>query len=148
KLRKRDAKYLAALKAACAWREREAQTRDVPRGRILKDDPIYDIAQAQPCTIEALGNLRGVPKGFERSRSGQALVEALDAALKDPASYAPKVEKAKILPSNIGPTVELLKVLLRQVAQQHGLAPRLLATVSDLEEIAANDDADVPAMHG
>ena len=148
KLRKRDAKYLAALKAVAAWREREAQSRDVPRSRILKDDALYEIAQVQPRTVEALGRMRGIPKGFERSRGGVTLVEAMDAALADPAAYAPKVEKAKNLPNNIGPTVELLKVLLRQVAQQHGLAPRLLASVSDLEEIAASDNADVPALQG
>jgi ribonuclease D len=148
KLRKRDAKYLAALKAVAAWREREAQSRDVPRSRILKDDALYEIAQVQPRTVEALGRMRGIPKGFERSRGGMTLVEAMDAALADPAAYAPKVEKAKNLPNNIGPTVELLKVLLRQVAQQHGLAPRLLASVSDLEEIAASDNADVPALQG
>jgi len=148
KLRKRDPKFLASLKAAAAWREREAQSRDVPRGRILKDDALYEVAQAQPRSVEALGRMRGVPKGFERSRAGQSLVEALDSALEDPAAYAPKVEKARVLPPNIGPTVELLKVLLRQVAQANGLAPRLLATVSDLEEIAASDDADVPAMQG
>lgn len=148
KLRKRDAKYLAALKAVAAWREREAQARDVPRSRILKDEALYEIAQVQPRTVEALGRMRGIPKGFERSRGGLSLVEAMDAALADPAAYAPKVEKQKILPNNIGPTVELLKVLLRLVAQKHGLAPKLLATVSDLEEIAASDDADVPALQG
>ncbi len=148
KLRKRDAKYLAALKATAAWREREAQGRDVPRGRVLKDDALYEVALNQPRSIEALGNLRGVPRGFERSRSGQGLIDALNEALADPGAYAPKVEKPRVLPPNLGPTVELLKVLLRQVAQEQNLAPRLIASVADLEEIAASDNADVPAMQG
>jgi ribonuclease D len=148
KLRKRDQKYLAGLKTAAAWREREAQSRDVPRGRVLKDDAIYELALVRPRDAEALGRMRGVPRGFERSRAGASLVEAMDAAMADPAAHAPEVEKPKSLPPNLGPTVELLKVLLRQIAQREGLAPRLLATVSDLELIAASDEADVPALHG
>src|ERR1700761_4478376 len=71
KTRARKPKELAVLMEVAAWREREAQTRDVPRGRVLKDDAVGDIATQQPVTIERLAGLRSLPKGFERSRWGQ-----------------------------------------------------------------------------
>jgi len=148
KLRKHKATWLAALKAAAEWRESEARGRDVPRNRVLKDEALYAIAQNQPRSEKALGDVRGVPQGFERSRAGKALVEALDAALADPKANAPRVERPRALPSGIGPTVELLKVLLRHVSESRDVSPRMIATVSDLEQIAAWDDADVPALKG
>src|SRR5208283_2422475 len=74
KTRVRKPRELAVLIEVAAWREREAQTRDVPRSRVLKDDAIADIAVQAPTTIEKLKSLRSLPKGFERSRWGDAIV--------------------------------------------------------------------------
>lgn len=148
KVRKTTKKWLAALKAAAAWRETEAQTRDIPRNRIIKDDGLYELAQAAPTNVEQLGQLRAVPKGFERSRPAERLILALQEALADPDAYAPYVEKTAPPPSNLGPVVEMLKVFLRVVAEKEGVAPRLIATVPDLELIAADDEADVAALKG
>ncbi len=148
KLRKTTPAYLAVLKAAAAWRESEAQGRDTPRSRVLKDDALYEIAMQRPASPEALGRLRAVPNGFERSKSGKSLMEALQPALDDPETHAPPYQKPPPSPPGMGPTVELLKVLLRVKAEAHDVAPRLLATVSDLERIAADDDADVAALKG
>jgi ribonuclease D len=148
KVRKSGAEYLAVLKTVASWRERAAQGRDVPRGRILKDDGIYEIAEQRPRTAAAFDRLRAVPKGFIGSRIGQDLLAALTSALSDPAANAPKLDRLPPPPSGAGPTVELLKVLLRQEAERHEVAPRLIATSSDLEAIAADDNADVPALTG
>jgi ribonuclease D len=148
KVRKTGLEYLAVLKATAAWRERMAQTRDVPRGRILKDDAIYEIAEQRPKNVAAFDRLRAVPKGFIASKMGQELAAAVAAALADPQAHAPAVERSPNTPSGVGPTVELLKVLLRQEAERHNVAPRLIASAADLELIAGADDADVPAMHG
>ncbi len=148
KPRKYTADYLAALKAAAAWRERFAQERDIPRGRVAKDDALMEIAEQRPRSVEALGRLRALPKGFNQSRGGQELAATLDAALADPAAYAPKIARGPQLPNGIGATVELLKVLLRHVCDAEGVAPKLLASVADLEKIAADDDADVRALKG
>ena len=89
KTRVRKPKELAVLIEVAAWREREAQTRDVPRGRVLKDDVIGDIAVQAPTTIERLGSLRSLPKGFERSKWGEAIVEAVKRGLaRDPKTAA------------------------------------------------------------
>ena len=148
KLRKNSPKWLAALRAAAAWRETEAQTRDMPRQRVMKDDAIYEIANVAPTEPGQLTGLRAVPKGFERSAPARRLFEKMSAALAAAESYAPKVEKSAPPPQGTGPTVELLKVLLKYVAEEAGVAPRLLATVPDLEQIAISDDADVAAMKG
>jgi ribonuclease D len=140
--------YLAAFFAACTWREFFAQERDIPRGRVLKDDAVYEIAEQKPRTPEAMDQLRAVPKGFGRSKGGVQLLEALNGALDDPAGFAPKIERPPASPPGLGPIVELLKVLLRCECEQLGVAPRLIATITDLEEIAASDTADVPALHG
>jgi ribonuclease D len=149
KPRKFAAKYLAVLRSVAAWRERTAQTRDQPRGRILKDDAIDEIANQTPTDVEALNRLRSVPKGFGGSRFGPELIEAVKQGLADPEGYAPKIERNGVQPQPAsGAIVELLKVLLKARAEDAGVASKLIATVSDLERIAADDHADTPALHG
>jgi ribonuclease D len=150
KPRKYAAKYLSVLRAVAAWRERTAQTRDQPRGRILKDDAIDEIATQIPTDLDGLNRLRSVPKGFGGSRFGAELMDAIKQGLADPEGYAPKIERnggpAPVAAS--GAIVELLKVLLKARAEDAGVAAKLIATVSDLERIAADDHADTPALHG
>jgi ribonuclease D len=147
KTRVRKPKELAVLIEVAAWREREAQERDVPRGRVLKDDVIGDIAVQAPTTIERLGNLRSLPRGFERSKWGEAIVAAVKHGLARDPKTLPRLERPK--PAVNGQaTVELLKVLLRMTAERHGVAAKVIATVDDLDRIAADDKADVPALHG
>jgi ribonuclease D len=147
KTRVRKPKELAVLIEVAAWREREAQERDVPRGRVLKDDVIGDIAIQAPATIERLGGLRSLPRGFERSKWGEAIVAAVERGLaRDPKSL-PRLERPKAA-VNGQATVELLKVLLRMTAERHGVAAKVIATVDDLDRIAGDDEANVPALHG
>ena len=147
KSRVRKPKDLAVLMEVCAWREREAQTRDVPRSRVLKDDALGDIGTQAPTTIERLGSLRSLPKGFERSRWGVEIVEAVNRGLERDPKTLPKLERFKPA-ANGAATVELLKVLLRMTAEKHGVAAKVIATVDELDRIAADDDADVPSMKG
>lgn len=144
---KRD--YLAVLKAAAAWRERTAKERNIPRRRVLKDDALYDLAQQRPKDITALGRLRGVPNGFEKSRSAKGLLEAINYAITNAKEYAPDAPKVTHMPANIGPTVEMLKTLLRLRTEYKDIAPRLIANAKDIEHIAAfGEKADVAALKG
>ena len=145
--RVRKPKELAVLIEVAAWREREAQARDVPRGRVLKDDAIGDIAVQAPTTIERLGNLRSIPKGFERSKWGDAIVEAVKRGLACDIKTLPRLDRQRP-PPNGQATVELLKVLLRMTSERHDVAAKVIATIDDLERIAADDNADVPALSG
>ncbi len=145
--RLRKPRDLAVMIEVAAWREREAQTRDVPRSRVLKDDALVEIATRAPRTMDALGGLRAFPRGYERSRAGQEIVEAVVRGLdRDPATL-PAMERERGGGGNPA-TVELLKVLLRMIAERHAVAAKVLANVDDLERIAADDDADVPALSG
>jgi ribonuclease D len=147
KTRARKPKELAVLMEVAAWREQEARARDVPRGRVLKDEVIGDIAVQAPTTIEKLAGLRSLPKGFERSKWGHDILEAVKRGLaRDPKSL-PMLERGK-QGMNGTATVELLKVLLRMTAERNGVAAKVIATVDDLEQIAASDEADVPALKG
>ena len=149
KPRRHTAKYLAVFRAVAAWRERTAQNRDQPRGRILKDEAIDEIATQAPTDSDALDRLRSVPKGFSGSRFGPELLAAIVEALKDPEAYAPVIERSKAPPSPAaGAVVELLKVLLKARAEDAGVASKLIATVSDLELIANDDNARTPALSG
>ncbi|MGO4571455.1 ribonuclease D [Microvirga sp. 2TAF3] len=145
--RLRKTKEVAVLMEIAAWREREAQNRDVPRGRILKDDALIDIATSAPRSVEALGRLRSIPNGFERSRTGGDILEAVERGLtRDPATV-PMLERPRGRGAT-GAVVEMLKVLLKAVAEQEGVAPKIIATVDELEAIADSDTADVPPLHG
>jgi ribonuclease D len=147
KTRVRKPKDLAVLIEVAAWRETEAQSRDVPRARVLKDEVVGDIAVQHPTTVERLGQLRSLPKGFERSRWGVEIVDAVRRGLERDVKSLPRLERSRSA-QNGAATVELLKVLLRMTAERHGVAAKVIATVDELERIAADDDADVPALKG
>jgi ribonuclease D len=147
KTRVRKPKELAVLMEVAAWREQEAQSRDVPRSRVLKDDAIGDIATHAPTSLERLAGLRSLPKGFDKSKWGQDIVAAVKRGTARDLSTLPKLDKPRGN-SNGAATVELLKVLLRMTSERHAVASKVIATVDDLEQIAADDNADVGALHG
>ncbi|UCI33011.1 ribonuclease D [Mesorhizobium sp. B4-1-4] len=149
KMRLRKPQELAIVQAVAAWREREARERDVPRGRVLKDDAIYEVAQQAPRDAAALAKLRTTPKGWERSSTATALLGAINMALALPKEQMPKLPKNFQPPEGSSAAAELLKVLLRIVAEKQGVASKVLASSDDIDRIAAEgDDADVPALQG
>ena len=149
KSRLRKPTELAILKFVAAWREREARSRNVPRSRVLKDDAIFEIAQQQPKDAEALSRLRTIPKGWERSTSGTAIVETVNAALALPKEEMPKAPRHSHAPEGSGAAVELLKVLLKLTADKHGVAAKVIANSEDLDKIASEGEkATVAALTG
>ncbi len=149
KMRLRKPTELAVMQYVAAWREREARARNVPRSRVLKDDAIYEIAQQQPKDTEALGRLRTIPKGWERSSSGAAILEEVNTALALPKSEMPHLERHTHAPEGTQSAVELLKVLLRLTSEKHGVASKVIANSDDLEKIAAEGEkAEVAALQG
>ena len=121
----------------------------MPRGRVLKDDAIYEIAQQQPRDAAALARLRTTPKGWERSSTATALLGAVNAALAIPKDQMPRLPKTPQQAEGSSAAGELLKVLLRLVAEKEGVAAKVLASSDDIDRIAAEGEAaDVPALHG
>ena len=145
--RARKPRDLAVLMELCAWREAEAQSRDVPRARVLKDDALIEIALAAPRTTAELGALRASPRGLDRSRAGEEVLATIERALARDPKTLPKLERERRGGAGAA-TVELLKVLLRQASEESGVAARMIATVDDLEAIARSDRATVPALQG
>ncbi|MFZ1773764.1 MAG: ribonuclease D [Rhizobiaceae bacterium] len=149
KMRVRKPAELAALQAAARWRELEARERNVPRGRVMKDDALFEVAQQQPRSIEALGRLRSTPKGWERSTAAAGLLSAINTALDVPKEDLPKLPRHTHNPEGAGAASELLKVLLRLVAEEQGVATKVLATGDEIDRIAAEGEkADVAALTG
>lgn len=148
KPKKFSAKYLAPFVAAAVWRERAAQERDQPRGRILKDEAIDEIAAQAPLDPDDFNRLRSVPKGFGASRLGLDLISELKRVMADPEAHAPKLERPAHNQPAPPSVVELLKVLLKAKSDNAGVATKLIANVADLEKIALSDEADVDALKG
>lgn len=148
-------KFNAGNKAAravfmeiAAWREREAQMRDVPRNRVLKDDGLREIALQRPLDPQALERLRAVPNGFSKSSRAKGIFAAVKAGLDKPdAEIFKQADQSRKRPETAAVT-EMLKVLLKLVSAEHDVAPKLIASVADLEAIAEDDEADVPALKG
>ena len=141
-------RFLSMLAALAAWREREAQARDIPRGRVLKDEALTEIAAHPPESGEGLERIRAVPKGFANSKLGKSLMEAVEAGrlASPPEGHVPAPARRKREPSPA--TIDLLKTLLRLRAEAAHVAPRLIANADDIEKLAAYEDEDVPALHG
>lgn len=141
-------RLLAILREVAAWREREAQRRDIPRNRIVRDETIVDIAAHAPSTVEDLARLRGLSKSMAEGRMGQDILVAVAQGISLPEDQIPVLPPPVEMPGGLGPVVELLKVLLKIKCERQQVAQKLVASTADLERIAADDNADVPALHG
>jgi ribonuclease D len=148
KTRSSDPRFLAIVAELAGWRESEAQRRDLPRGRVLRDDTLLEIAAHKPKEPADLARMRGLGKSTAEGKYGQAIIDCVQRALSLPKDQLPKPPGRRDLPTGTGPIIELLRVLLKMKCEESGVAQKLVASASDLEEIAADDEAAVPAMHG
>ena len=148
KVRAGKPRFLVVLKEVAAWREEEAQRRDMPRNRLVRDEALLEIAAHAPTTVQDLGRTRGLSRGVAEGKFGQGLLAAVERALAKPESDWPKPEPRPILPPGLAPLIDLLRVLLKTKCEAAGVAQKLVASAADLEAIAADDQADVPALMG
>lgn len=148
KMRARKPRELAILKHVTKWREETARENDVPRGRVIRDDAIYDICVRAPSSMKKLLELRGLSKGFDKNRYGEGLLNAIAQANGIPDEELEKIPRPRHAPEGSQAATEMLKVLLKITTEKHGVAAKIIATVDELEKIAADDNADVPALKG
>ncbi|WP_182417102.1 ribonuclease D [Bartonella sp. HY038] len=140
---------VAVLQKIAAWREREAQKRDLPRGRIVKDDALVEIAIQQPQTMDALSRLRALPKGFERSHFANDLLAAIKEAMALPKEQLPIVKPPKNLPEGANSAIDILKLLLKIISEENNVAAKIIASSDDIEKIVVDGvAAKIGAMHG
>ncbi len=129
------------------WREREAQEKNLPRNRIIKDDAIFELARLKPATTADLAGARAIPTGFERSRAAAGILEAVAEGRAIPRDKLPKLEKPERKTPPSPDVVELLKVLLKRQSELSDVAARLIATTQDIESIALGEKTSA-ALHG
>jgi len=141
-----DSRFFAILRELAAWRETAAQQRNLPRGRIVRDEAVLEIAAHAPKTIDALARTRSLGKGIAEGKLGSEILDAVRRGLAETQALAPPA-RAEV-PPGLGPLVELLRVLLKQRCEEHQVAQKLVATAEDLEAVAADDQAPVPALSG
>ncbi|MBX6747799.1 MAG: ribonuclease D [Acetobacteraceae bacterium] len=146
--RTHNRRLLGLLRAAAAWREREAQRINIPRQRLVRDETLLELAATGPETPAELARARGISEGFAKGRSGAGLIAALKAAKALPESELPEPPRDRHGPSPSPALVALLKVLLAAKSEEHHVAPKLLASSDDLDRLAAEDRPDLPALHG
>ncbi|GAA4252472.1 ribonuclease D [Azospirillum formosense] len=148
KVRTNKPRFMAVLKELAAWREREAQRRDLPRSRVLRDEALLEIAAHAPTSVDDLARTRGMGRGFAEGRQGAEVLACVQKGLDLPDSELPRVEPREEPPPGLQPIVELLRVLLKMKCEENNVASKLIASAADLEAIAADDEAQVPAMQG
>ena len=148
KPRSTSPRFLAVLRELAAWREREAQERDLPRQRIVRDEMLTEIAAHLPTTLTELARTRGLGRGLVEGRMGQAILDAVARGVAVPEDQAPIPPDRVDMPRGLGPVVDLLKVLLKMKCDEHGVAQKLVANSADIEAIAADDNAKVAALGG
>lgn len=148
KLRTDKPQAIAILIETCKWREQEAQKRNVPRQRILRDETILDLAVHAPRSAEELKHIRNLGADVANGKLGTAIMAAIERALAMPKNEIPKQDKKRPLPPTLAPMVEMMKLLLRIVASENEVAGRLIASPEEIEDIARDDKADVPPMKG
>lgn len=148
KLRNRNRRTLAILRELAAWREEEAQKRDVPRNRVLRDEALSEIATHPPKTPEDMGRLRAFSRDSRSKGTVEAILATVAKGFKVPEQDCPAPDPRSGNAMSPGPSIDLLKVLLKQSCETHEVAQKLVATMDELEAIALDDKADVPALHG
>jgi ribonuclease D len=141
-------KFLNVLKQLAAWREGEAQRRNLPRNRLVRDEALLEIAAQTPSTVADLSRTRTLSRGTAEGVVGEALLAAVQRGLATPLDQAPTLAARAEVPPGQGPLIDLLKVLLKLKCEAHHVAQKLVAVTADLEAIAVSDEADVAALQG
>ena len=147
-MRSAKPRFRAILRELAAWREREAQARDLPRGRLVRDEALLEIAAHAPTTVDDLARVRGLGRSFAEGKLGADLLAAVARGLAVPDALCPREETALDAAPGTGPMIDLLRVLLKMKSEDHHVAAKLIASAADLEAIAADDEAKVPALSG
>ena len=148
KVRSPKPRMLAIFREIVAWREITAQSRNVPRGRVIRDEVMLELAAAAPQSKQELSRMRGLTSAFIEGEEGKVVLALIAKAQALPLEDCPQVKKEGASPPGAAALVEMLKLLLKIKAEKYHVAPKLLATSADLEVIARSPNPQVPALEG
>lgn len=148
KLRNPKPEALAILKTLAAWREKEAQSRNIPRGRLVKDEALADLSVYKPKDLDGLLHVRTLPADVAKGKLGPVLVKLIAEARASDKKSWPVPEEKDPFPKKAQAALEMLKMLLRINASDTDVAAKLVATSDDLERLAVEDEPDIPALSG
>ena len=148
KIRNSNRRFNAVVHRIAQWREEQAQSRNQPRNRIMRDEVLLELSAVRPQHTNALTSIRGLGPNFASSKGGKSVIEAIGEAMALPDDQLPVIQRRRPPSQNNDPIVELLKVLLKLVCKRENVASKLIANVDDLEKIAENDNANVKALSG
>ena len=149
KLPSRNPAVLGRLKALAGWRETEARSKNLPRGRIVKDDTLNELAAHPPKTQEDLGKVRGLSSGWRNNDIGARMMAALSKAEPLDAEELPAREPRRPgLTKDAALVSDLLKLLLKIRAKEAGVAAKLIARSDELEALAAGVRSDLNILSG
>ena len=149
RIQSRKPEVLGRLKALAAWRELEARGKNLPRGRIMKDETLADVAMHPPSSQEALANVRGLSPSWKSNDIGARLLEALaNADALSPSELPPREDKSPGLGKEGALIADLLKLLLKIRARESNVAPRLIARTEELEMLAAGRREGLQILEG
>lgn len=149
KARIQNKKQFGVLMAIAAWREKEAQNRNVPRGRVLKDEALAEIAIQMPQKPDDINQLRLVSKGTANSFMGSAILKAVaEGQARDPKTIPDFKGRNDEMSPAAQAVAEVLKLAMKVACENEGIAPKLLASASEIDAIAVDDNAKVPLLQG
>lgn len=148
KIRRPDRPTLAVLQALAEWREATAQRRDLPRGWVVRDDALVEIAQHRPETPKQLERVRGLKPAVAHGRDGKTLLRLVAETLAKPEDAWPELPQRRPRARADDTVVSLLQALLKLRCAEHDVAPKLVANREELQQLAASDEADVRALKG
>jgi ribonuclease D len=149
KIQSRKADVLGRLKALAAWREIEARSKNLPRGRIMKDETLADLAVHPPTSQEGLGKVRGLSAAWRTNDIGLRLMEALaNADPLSPAEMPSRDERGPGLGKEGALVADLLKLLLKIRARESNVAAKLVARSDELEQLAAGQREGLSILEG
>ena len=148
KIKNGKPRFLILVRELCAFREKEAQNRNTPRNRVIRDDVLLDIAARSPKSSVDLAKVRSLSPQFAEGRLGKSILRVVAEASNIPESDAPQLEKLNKQKPQKPALIELLKVLLKHKSDDNNVAQKLIASTADLEAIAENDNANVLALNG
>ncbi len=148
KARSHNPKFLAVVRELARWREEQAQARDVPRSRVLKDDALLEIATANPRSAEDLSSLRLLQRELRKPDVAEGMLAAVQRGMNCPPDQRPTLPPPPRRRQGSAAIADMLRVLLKARADELGVASKLIASSSDLDALAGEDDPDLPLLKG